>query len=644
MDEVVLKRGGRDVTFTKVPDKFAVRLTHGVATSVDALNACCDVNKAEVEHVGSSRVAKLDVFSVEDPANLNKVMDDLRAAPQTEFVSHVYTAGYADNEVIPTGTMTIQFKPEVTKENREKILEEFGLQVIKDLDFLPNGYLVGLTSESKENPLKIAEKLQQRSEILVAEPDLSFKVAFQYKPEDTLYPDQWHLNNTGELVGTVAGADVKAEKAWDITRGSRDIIICIIDDSVDLTHKDFSGPGKIIAPKDFADKDDDPNPSLDDDNHGTACAGVATAEENGIGVVGMAPRCALMPIRMSMELSDLFVVAMFQYAMDNNADIISCSWGYAAAYMPLSTVIDAIIHKAATEGRKNKKGCVILFAAGNDNRPIDGVMNGRQYLSAFAAHRDVIAVGASNSRDTRASYSNYGPELAICAPSSSSSGRGIVTTDRVGAPGYDLSDYTYTFGGTSSATPLAAGLAGLILSVNPELTSAEVKRIMMETADKIDLQTGQYVDGHSPLYGHGRINAYEAVKRASGGSPVGLKQLSLEHQSNKPVPDLGAVEDFIDVQLNESIKGLEVSVDIKHTWVGDLRLSLISPQGIKIVLQENIGGSAHDLNKSFRSSNEPAMFMPVMNAAAKGPWTLRVEDTEAQDVGTLVKWELVIIY
>src|SRR5512139_145993 len=99
-----------------------------------------------------------------------------------------------------------------------------------DLDFLSNGYSVKLTSESKENPLKIAEKLQDRKEIDTIEADLAFKMKFLYKPVDTLYEDQWHLNNTGELVGCTKGADVKAEAAWDYIRGSRDITICLMDD------------------------------------------------------------------------------------------------------------------------------------------------------------------------------------------------------------------------------------------------------------------------------------------------------------------------------------------------------------------------------------------------------------------------------
>ncbi len=517
MDEVKIQRGGHEVTFKKLPDRFAVRLKQGRATSEAALESSLGRPTTAVRHVDSAAPANMEIFVVEDAAMMEQTVDELRESPTADVVSHVYALDDTPGgEVIPTGTMTIQFKPDVEKTEREEILAEFGLEVVEDLDFLPDGYTVRLTDGSKENPLKIAAKLQQREEIETAEPDLSFKVAFQHVPDDTLYPQQWHLKNRGDRLGLRAGADVKAEEAWEHTRGSRDITICVIDDGFDLGHPEFNLPGKIVAPRDFGQHDFDPNPVFEDDNHGTACAGVALAEENGTGVVGLAPGSAFMPVRMAPWLTDDAIVSYFQYAIDHGADVVSCSWSARAWYFPLSTKMHAIIHHAATQGRRNKKGCVILFAAGNEDRPLNGLKYGQPSHQGFALHPDVIAVAASNSLDRRSSYSNYGPELAICAPSSGFPGRRVVTTDRRGTSGYTSNDYTSGFGGTSSSTPLAAGLAALILSVNPELTSEEVKRIMMDTADKIDEGNGQYANGHSPYYGHGRINAHTAVERVAG--------------------------------------------------------------------------------------------------------------------------------
>jgi len=300
MDEIKLKRGRREVTFKKVPDYFAVRLKQGKAANERALEASLGRPKTEVRHVDSVATENMEVFAVREAAGLEETMDELRTAPASDVITHVYavddTPGGA---MIPTGTMTIQFKPDVKAEEREKILAEFGLEVLEDLDFLPHGYTVRLTEASTENPLKIAAKLQQRPEIETAEPDLSFQVSLAHVPADPLYRQQWHLKNRGGEVGLRVGADVKAEEAWDYTRGSREVVVCVMDDGFDLEHPDFVAPDKIVAPRDFGQADFDPNPVFEDDNHGTACAGVAIAEENGTGVVGLAPRCAFMPVRMS---------------------------------------------------------------------------------------------------------------------------------------------------------------------------------------------------------------------------------------------------------------------------------------------------------------------------------------------------------
>lgn len=646
MDEIKLKRGRREVTFKKLPTYFAVRLKQGKATNEMALESSCGRPKAEVVHVDSAAPENMEIFTAKEAAKLEETIDELRKAPVCEVVTHMYTLDDTPGGgVIPTGTMTIQFKPDVSTIEREKILAEFGLEVLEDLDFLPHGYTVRLTEASKENPIKIAAKLQQRKEIETAEPDLSFQISFKHVPTDTLYREQWHLKNRGDKTGLSEGADVKAEEAWDYTTGAREITVCVMDDGFDLGHPDFDAPGKIVAPRDFGQADFDPNPVFEDDNHGTACAGIAVAEQNGVGVVGLAPGCSFMPVRTSGWLSDQNIVDLFQYAIDNHADVISCSWSAAAWNFPLSSKVHGIIHKAATQGRASGKGCVILFAAGNEDRPLDGEKDGQISHQGFALHPDVIALGASNSRNERSSYSNYGSELTLCAPSSGYPGRGVVTTDRRGTNGYSSGDYTYGFGGTSSSTPLAAGLAALIVSVNPDLTSAEVKSIMMETADKIDQENGQYVDGHSPLYGHGRISAHEAVALAVGDSKKRLPEvLSMEHRMNKPVPDLAEVEDPIIFPLDVVIKAIEVNVDIRHTWCSDLRVILRSPQGDEIILQDRTGGSQDDIIRSFRSSDDPDLFAPVIETSAKGNWHLKVIDMAKQDVGVLNKWGLAITY
>lgn len=642
-EPIKLKRGQKDIILKKISDRFAVRLIKGRAKDEAMLEVFSDKLAAEAKHIDSADLENMDIFSIEEN-KIDDAMTNLRNIPKTDVVTHMYSSDDApDGAFIPTGTMTIQFSPDLETKKREEILRSHGLEIVRELDYLSQGYIVKLTSASTKNPLKIALELQNQDDILVAEPDLSFKVSYKFIPEDTLYSEQWHLNNPGNGTSLLAGADVKAEAAWNHTLGSRDINICVMDDGFDLGHPDFDAPDKTLVPRDFGENDFDPNPVKQNDNHGTACAGVALAEQNGIGAVGLAPSCSFIPVRTSGWLSDNSIENLFQYAIDNNADIISCSWAASAAYFPLSTRMNGIIHKAATRGRSNGKGCVILFAAGNESAPL----NDQTHHQGFALHPDVITVAASNSLDQQSYYSNYGSEVSICAPSSGSPGRGIVTTDRRGIEGYNLGDYTYSFGGTSSSTPLCAGLAGLILSIDPDLTSAEVRNIIMNTADKIDTVNGKYdANGHSHKYGYGRINAHAAVEMAKGSSPTNKPRESLyvEHRIKKPITDLDEISDTISFPWQKNIIEIEISIEIKHTYQGDLSIHLIPPGMSEISLHNRTGGRKDDIIYTFRSSDKPLLFKDLINSFSQGDWTLRIKDNARIDEGILNKWGIAITY
>jgi len=260
--------------------------------------------------------------------HLEQTVDDLRKAPASDVITHVYTMDDTPGEtVIPTGTLTVQFKSIVSTKEREKILKEFGLEVLIDLDYLPHGYTVRLTAQSRENPMKIAAKLQQRKEIETAEPDLAFRVSYKHAPVDTLYREQWHLR-IGRQNRPEGRRRRQAEEAWEHTTGSRDVVICVMDDGFDLTIP-ISRARQDRGPAGFWGEGFDPNPESEDDNHGTACAGVALAEENGTGVVG-SPEVRLHAGAHLGVAVDEAIVELFQYAMDNNADVISCSWSAAA--------------------------------------------------------------------------------------------------------------------------------------------------------------------------------------------------------------------------------------------------------------------------------------------------------------------------
>ena len=252
-------------------------------------------------------------------------------------------------------------------------------------------------------------------------------------------------------------------------------------------------------------------------------------------------------------------IESFEWAANAGADIISNSWGPAdnSGAADMNTTLKNLVAKLASTGR-NGKGIIILFAAGNGGESIDD----SRTKDGFANNPNVFAIGATKADGIATSYSDYGPSLDFMAPSSDfanvdndndgyyDTSDGIWTIDNAGRDGYNTgskgqfggncsarsgcsygltcssskcvgnesgftgtySDYSHDFGGTSSACPLAAGITGLVLAANPNLSRNAVYDIYMRTSDKVGNK--QYSNGFSNYYGYGRINACKAVKRA----------------------------------------------------------------------------------------------------------------------------------
>lgn len=347
----------------------------------------------------------------------------------------------------------------------------------------------------------------------------------------------------------VRGADINAMDAWRITKGDRRIVIAIIDGGFDLTHPDLNLPGKIVFPTNYISSKCSSTSKSYFTNHGTMCAGIAVAENKSRGIVGVAPGCSFMPVTVSPGANEKLMRKVFrQTAL--HADVISCSWSPPPIYAPLSRDLYDTIEEIASKGGPRKKGVVICFSASNYNAPLNDPDN-RQFfwldkstgsikithgpiLNGYATHPNVIAVSASTSLNKKAAYSNWGKEISVCAPSNNfhpfvekSRVKGytrIWTTDNRSEDHAKNNGYTGRFGGTSCSTALVAGVAGLVLSANDELTAAEVKQLVQNTADKIEkrgadekleYQKGIYLNGHSEWFGYGKINAGKAVRLAT---------------------------------------------------------------------------------------------------------------------------------
>ncbi|NBC06855.1 MAG: S8 family serine peptidase [Bacteroidetes bacterium] len=537
-----LYRGQQKIVIEKADTHFTALLPTRRAVEVAAQQSQVEDMKKVFHNIYKIRT---------DSAAVDPMMEELRQNERIPTICHhaYCPVGDTATRYYITDRIALSFAPNVPLTRKSEILADHGLRILRFYDAGQAVCLVEVTAAAGKNPLKVSCELQEYAEIAYAEPNLVNRFQRQYQPTDNLFPYQWHLSSEPGIE-LLAEAGVEAPEAWKYTRGSRAITVAVIDDGFDLTHPDLDAPGKIVAPFDFSDRDTVPFPTREAGNyHGTPCAGVAIGEENGEGIVGAAPGCSFQPIRFPLSADDNMLFDIFERA-SQNAHVVSCSWGPVPVNAPLSTLQDEQMRRIHRTGGPDGNGCLVCFAAGNYNAPVKDLDNNSftwrhpsqglkttrgAIVNGYAAHPDVVAVSASTSLNRKAAYSNWGAEVTLCAPSDNWNplnqqerlpGRGIWTADNEDS-GYGFapgSRYTGMFGGTSSACPLAAGVAALIRSVNPKLSAAEVLEVLANNTDKItDLEPdpvlgvrkGTYgSDGHSGWFGFGKINAAKAVEAA----------------------------------------------------------------------------------------------------------------------------------
>ncbi len=517
MSKITIKSGKGEITLKKSSRYVGLKCEKPV-TDRDT------VKKEVLSNLGGFNIVTLN----KDGKTIDETLDEVRKEKDVEVGTHVYyVPGMSQRPMVPTGEVYVVFQEGVSEEEQLIILDEYNLEMVERRS---SDRIILKVTDKSPNPLKVAAALQKISLIKMAEPDLDALVEeYEFsEPFDTLYAHQWQLRNPGFITDvqwtTKKGADAKIVDAWARlgNTGSDEIVIAVVDNGFDINHPDLAG--KVHKPFDLW--SDSSQIEMGDSRftHGTPCASVALAASNGVGIVGSAPAAKFMPVS-GTSFSLRATEKIFDYCIDNGADIISCSWGTTDSAFDLNPMKIAAISKAAREGR-NGKGCIILFAVGNDDL---------DYVSYYAAHPDVIAVAATTSKDEHADYSNRGREVTICAPSN---GDWPITAARASwdeGISWETGEYRWWrdgrsrgsnykhFGGTSSACPLVAGVCALILSANPELTAAEVKEILTQTADQVG-NPSEYINGHSLKYGYGRVNADKAVAEAlrrkdSGNEP-----------------------------------------------------------------------------------------------------------------------------
>ena len=414
-----------------------------------------------------------------------------------DFVAPVFV-GDDGGPVIVTPDILIGFEPTTTEQQAEAILGGITNAVILHRNWgnMKGVYHLHTAARHGLDVLALANQLAERPEVKFAEPDMIFTGHSGLVPNDPYFSNLWGIENTGELDG-IAGMDMNGTKAWDITTGSSSIIVVIIDVGVQPDHPDIHQiPGTNFT----SDASFDGGPVNACDNHGTAVAGCVSAIiNNSLGVVGIAPGCVSASARTFIANSACDNSWTSQSSWTVNA--LAWAESIGARISNNSSVYGFQSSAIAQEYSSTRgHGMVHFSCAGN---------NASSTITYPASLPDVNAVAALNAGGGLASFSDYGTGLALSAP-----GQEIYTTDRTGTKGWASGDYVWA-NGTSFASPYAAGVAALVLSVDPFLSATNVEQILYQSC--VDLGA----PGYDTTYGWGFVNAYNAVQLATNYDSVG---------------------------------------------------------------------------------------------------------------------------
>jgi len=396
-------------------------------------------------------------------------------------------------------------------------------------------------------------------------------------PNDNTFFRQWSHHNDASftLTNATVDADIDTDLAWDITQGDPNLIVAILDSGVKLDHPEFSGRiwnnsseiqdgtdtdannyiDDINGGWDFANDDNDPT---DDHGHGTNVAGIAVATGNNtIGYAGMNWNSKIMVCKILDDENSGFYswwAEAIYYAVDNGAKVINMSVGGFGS----STLLENAINYAFNNNVS------VVVSTGNQN---SGIQYPARYENAFA-------IGSTNPDDTRSvpffwdtdSGSNYGPELDFVAPGNYIYGLSYSSN----------TNYNSYWGGTSQAAPHVAGLISLLLSVDSNLTVSDIRTILEESSED---QVGNADDimGWDEYYGHGRINALQAVLHPS------LSVNTFENSNNNVLVYPNPIEADSPLELANLVDG-EYAISIYNTLGQNLYTKTSSTNNSKITM------------------------------------------------------------
>ncbi len=447
--------------------------------------------------------------------------------------------------------------------------------------------------------------------------------------------------------GEPARADmtqIKADQAWAVTTGSASVKVGILDTGVDDQHQDLAPNFNAAdsASCAYGKPDTRVGAWRDVGTHGTHVAGSVAAAKNGKGVVGVAPGVKISSVRVAEPGTSLFfaenTICAFVWSGDHGFKVTNNSY-YTDPWQ--FNCPDNVDQAAIIEGVKRaqeyaeSKGSLQVAAAGNENydlankttdsaSPNDSTPTTRTITNACldipTELPGVVTVAANGTGTTKASFSNFGQGVIdVAAP-----GSNVYST----VPGGSYSSMS----GTSMASPHVAGVAALIASANPTFTPAQIRTALATQANDVACPSDSRCKGttaNNGFFGEGQVDALKAV---GGSTPPPGKYF--ENLTDVAIPDNTTVNSAITVSgvTGNAPTTLKVGVDIKHTYIGDLKVDLVAPDGSVYVLSNRSGGGTDNIIQTFTVN--------ASSEVAGGVWTLRVNDNANQDTGKIDAWNL----
>lgn len=623
------KAGGRSVALNTNEDLLAVRFKEPAKYSTrSSISKKCGLGRfRERMEVPAEKYTILPVGQDAKPrAERHKTaIKSLAREDQVARVAPVFKLG--ETTVIATDRILLGFSEGV--KDVSEILGKYDAEVVEQTG---KEYIVQL--DEAADPLKVANQLAREKDVVYAEPDfVSIKSHVARSPEPMLQPSAGDPQTQKQYAINIT----KAVDAWQIQQGEPQVSIAILDEGVDVDHEDLSAA--IAGSYDGVDDDEfqEPKPW---DGHGTACAGLAAAiHNNDRGIKGIGGGCSIQGIRIayspqkgdSWVTRNSWITRAIDWAWQNDASVLSNSWGGGA---PSTAIINAF-ERARTQGR-NGKGCVIVVAAGNASGPVDFPGNLTTVLT-ISASNEFDEFKTKTSRDGENWWgSNFGPEVDLAAP-----GVHNWTTDISGEDGYTDGNYT-DFNGTSSATPIVAGAAGLLLSANDALSESEVRENLKLSAEKVGAMP--YQDGRNDQFGHGRLNVLSSLQMSQ---PKVASYVTLHKVlQDVDIKDMQTSQVSVAVGDSKPLRGIKVHVEIEHSYIGDLQVSLIPPVNSSeapIILHNKSGRGKDNLIKTY-DPDSTAGLSRLIGKNLQGDWKLDVSDNANQDEGKIVSLALELTF